>query len=123
MNYLAHTLLSKNTIDYQLANLLADTLKGKAWQGCSQAHLEGLAMHNAIDKFTDANFYFKRAKSRLGNGHLRGVVIDVAFDYFLIKHWTTYVAVDFEYFVENFYQQAAQHTDSLPKIGVDFVEK
>ncbi len=31
MNYLAHTLLSKSNIEFQLGNLLADPLKGKRW--------------------------------------------------------------------------------------------
>ena len=77
MNYLAHTVLSKNSIEYQLGNLLADPLKGKRWEGASDEHYAGMRMHAAIDMFTDANKTISLSKSRLRKkGYLKGVVID-----------------------------------------------
>ncbi len=104
MNYLAHTLLSTNHIDYQLGNLLADPLKGRAWKGCSQQHLDGLKMHKAIDRFTDNSPYVKTAKAYLGNGYLKGVVLDIVFDHYLSKHWKQFVRIDFEALRASFYQ-------------------
>lgn len=123
MNYLAHSLLSKKHIDYQLGNLLADPLKGKAWKGCNQYHLQGIAMHKAIDKFTDENLYVKQAKSRLGHGYLKGVVTDILFDHFLTRHWEQFVDIDFEEFVQNFYHLAEQRRQQLPPIGKQFIDR
>lgn len=121
MNYLAHTVLSTTAIDYQIANLSADAVKGKPWAGCSQAHLNGLMMHRTIDGFTDRHAVVLQAKSRLGSGYLRGVVVDILFDHFLSKHWAAFVRADFETFVTDFYQQAAEHKNALPAAGEAFI--
>lgn len=123
MNYLAHTLLSKNRVDYQLANLLADPLKGKPWTGCTQDHRDGLIMHKLIDRYTDANPHVVRAKSRLGAGLLKGIVIDITFDHFICKHWQTFVAVEFEDFIATFYHGAMQQVKDLPPRGKTFVQR
>lgn len=123
MNYLAHTVLSTTHIDYQLANLIADTLKGKPWAGCSQQHRDGLNMHRIIDRFTDEHLLVKQAKVRLGNGYLKGVITDIMFDHFLSKHWAQFVRVDFDCFINNFYQAAAQQQTNLPPAGAEFIER
>lgn len=123
MNYLAHTLLSKKHIDYQIANFLADHLKGRPWAGSSELHHEGLMMHKAIDRFTDDNPHVQRAKNRLGSGYLKGVVIDIAFDYFVIKYWDVYTTIAFKTFTQQFYQQAEQSLGQLPDSGTDFVKR
>lgn len=121
MNYLAHVLLSKSDIDYQLGNLLTDTLKGKVWQGATQAHIDGIIMHKKIDKFTDAHPVFDRARDRLGEGYLRGVVIDIAFDHFLSKHWQTFVRMSLADFIATFYAATASQRNTLPPKAQMFI--
>ena len=105
MNYLAHTVLSKSNIEYQLGNLLADPLKGKRWDGASDDHYAGMRMHAAIDIFTDTNQTISLSKSRLRKkGYLKGVVIDMTYDYFLSKHWDLFVRQDLRSFVDDFNQ-------------------
>ncbi|MBS9778557.1 MAG: DUF479 domain-containing protein [Gammaproteobacteria bacterium] len=123
MNYLAHTLLSKKHNDYQVANLVADALKGRAWKDCSQSHKDGLIMHKAIDIFTDNSPHVKRAKDRLGSGYLKGVIIDITFDHFVSKHWETFVATDFESFVEQFYIESELQRKKLPSTAEKFIGK
>lgn len=123
MNYLAHTLLSKKDIDYQIANLLSDHLKGRAWDGCSQAHLDGLAMHRAIDQFTDNHPYFRQAKQRLGAGYLRGVVLDILFDHFLSQQWSLFVTLSLDEFSQCFYLKANQAKGRLTPEGKDFIRR
>lgn len=123
MNYLAHTLLSKNDIEYQLGNILADPLKGKRWLGASDEHYAGMRMHVAIDIFTDANATISLSKSRLRKkGYLKGVVIDMLYDYFLSKHWDSYVDQDLPSFVEKFNQDAQFALDELPAKAANFIE-
>lgn len=121
MNYLAHTLLSKNHADYQLGNLLADTLKGEAWVGASPLHIDGLVMHKKIDKFTDNSQIVQSALAQLGRGYLKGVVLDITFDYFLSKHWHRFVCVDKATFISDFYQGAALQSQSLPNKAESFI--
>jgi len=123
MNYLAHTLLSKSNIDYQLGNILADPLKGRRWIGASDEHYAGMRMHVAIDIFTDANPTISLSKSRLRKkGYLKGVVIDMVYDYFLSKHWDKFVVQDLESFVFDFNQNSIFKLDELPDKASSFVE-
>lgn len=122
MNYLAHTVLSKANIEYQLGNLLADPLKGRRWQGASDEHYAGMRMHAAIDIFTDANATISLSKSRLRKkGYLKGVVIDMTYDYFLSKHWNTFVKQDLDSFVHDFNQNASLAADELPAKAASFI--
>ena len=123
MNWLAHILLSKKEIEYQLGNLLADPLKGKSWEGASPSFMEGLAMHKAIDRFTDTHPIVSRSKRRLGaKGHLKGVVIDILYDHFLAAGWADYVDISLSDFLETFYSNAAAAVQVYPDEPKAFVE-
>ncbi len=124
MNYLAHIFLSKNNIDYQLGNLLADPLKGRAWENCPPLFIEGMQMHKAIDKFTDRHPLFKQSKARLGNrGYLRGVVIDVVYDYMLCRNWNGYSQLTLKEFIDDFHQEASMRIESYPNKAKNFASK
>ena len=124
MNYLAHTFLSKPHIDFQLGNILADPLKGQAWQGASHEHRAGLHMHSAIDLFTDRHPIVHRSKARLAQrGHLRGVVIDVVYDHFLCKHWDRFSQQSLGDYLHGFHNTAAQATTKLPGPAQDFIQR
>ena len=124
MNYLAHILISKNNIDYQLGNLLADPLKGKTWDGCPSLLKGGFQMHSHIDGFTDSNKHVQKSKKRLGKkGYLRGVVVDVTFDYLLLKNWEQYVVIDSKTFINRFYDQALKRSAHFPDKARVLIER
>lgn len=115
MNWLAHVFLSENHIEYQLGNLLADSLKGKAWEGASEAFKQGLETHLYIDKFTDTHPLVKQSKAALTNRkYLKGVVIDIVYDHLLTKHWHHFSSVNFEVFTEKFCQNAPNVMEMYP---------
>ena len=115
MNWLAHTLLSKKEIDYQLGNVLADPLRGAAWVGASGALREGMKMHQAIDKFTDKHPILSCSKKKLGaDGHLKGVVLDLLYDHFLSQSWEQYSAVELDKYLMKFNQQAFVSSRHFP---------
>jgi len=123
MNYLAHIVLSKSNIDYQLGNLLADPLKGKRWDGANDEHYAGMRMHAAIDIFPDANATIPLSKSRLRKkGYLKGVVIDMVYDYFLSKHWDIFVDQDLSSFTDDFNQNALFELNQLPDKAANFIQ-
>ncbi len=123
MNYLAHTLLSTKHIDYQIGNLLSDTLKGRPWANSSAKHRAGLAMHKTIDRFTDDSPIVDVAIARLGNGYLKGVVVDITFDHFLTKHWQHFVSISQSAFTDTFYRQAQAQLTGLPPAGQHFIKR
>jgi len=124
MNWLAHIFISENDIDYRLGNLLADTLKGRAWQGCSNKLLQGMQMHQAIDAFTDAHDCVRCSKARLGNsGYLRGVVIDIVYDHLLLKNWELYSRQSLQKFIQNFNHHAKVAVSEFPEHANLFVKQ
>ena len=124
MNWLAHIFISKNSIDYQLGNLLADPLKGKSWDGASAHVQDGFRMHASIDSFTDSNKFVLKSKSRLRKkGYLKGVIVDIAYDYLLLKNWNQYSKVSLESFINTFYKDAEQTIKTYPNNARGFIEK
>lgn len=116
MNWLAHTLLSKQHIEYQLGNVLADPLKGKPWEGASQQLRDGMQMHKAIDRFTDGHELLRVSKARLGaGGLLKGVVLDLLYDHFLSANWSGYAVPPLNEYLKGFNQQATAIKASYPQ--------
>ena len=114
MNWLAHIFLSENNIESQLGNLLNDACKGRAWHGASHQLKQGMKIHQQVDAFTDSHDMFKKSKSLLGRGHLRGVVVDLVFDLLLTRHWQRYSLVDRNVFLDDFYGNAKQAINAYP---------
>lgn len=115
MNWLAHTLLSRKNIDYQLGNVLADPLRGRAWQDACDALRTGMKMHQSIDKFTDTHALIANSKSRLGQkGHLKGVVLDLLHDHFLSLNWDLYCRWELDFYLERFNHKALQAVQQYP---------
>jgi acyl carrier protein phosphodiesterase len=122
MNWLAHILLSKRDIEYQLGNLLADLLKGKAWEGASASFIDGESMHKAIDIFTDSHPIVSASKTRLGKkGYLKGVVMDVLYDHFLTISWGNFSELSLLNFIAEFNLRALETTKEYPEEPKEFV--
>ena len=101
MNWLSHVLLSEQKIDFQLGNYLADPLKGKAWEGASEELKQGIEVHKRIDAYTDNHEIFSQSKNRIREkGLLRGVVVDLTYDYLLTKHWDRFSHTPKEVFLK-----------------------
>ena len=117
MNWLAHVFLSENHIENQLANLLADPLKGKAFKGATKRFQKGLQNHKIIDTFTDSHPMVKQSKSRFkGKKYLKGVVVDILYDHFLTLHWEKYSKVDLFYFITQFHTQGEKKVQNYPPL-------
>lgn len=124
MNWLAHVLLSEEKVDFQLGNYLADPLKGKAWESASDDLKKGISIHKLIDSYTDNHEIVSLSKSRLReHGLLRGVIIDLTYDYLLSKHWEKFTTVSRERFVTDFYANAAKRAPALPEHPQRLVHK
>jgi len=116
MNWLAHVFLSEKHIEHQLGNLLADPLKGRAFEGATPMFKKGLQTHLLIDTFTDKHPLVRQSKRRLKNRkYLKGVVIDIVYDHLLTKHWAKFSSSDFKEFTAEFRTQAPLQIDGYPE--------
>lgn len=114
MNWLAHIFLSEQQVDFQIANFLADPLKGRVWKDASIEIEKGMFTHKIIDSYTDAHEIFKKSKNTIRDkGLLRAIIIDITYDYFLTKHWNTFCNIDKKVFIEEFYEKAKLRTNFL----------
>ncbi|MFV8342966.1 ACP phosphodiesterase [Flavobacterium sp. XS2P39] len=106
MNFLAHIYLSGDNDLIKIGNFMADGIRGKHFESYPTEIQKGIILHRAIDTFTDANPIFRQSTKKLHEKyhHYAGVIVDVFYDHFLAKNWSTYSDEKLEDFVERFYQ-------------------
>ncbi len=117
MNYLAHCLLSGADDEILIGNFIADAVRPKEMESYSGKVLEGIYLHRAIDSFTDQHRYVREAILilRPRHGKYSSVIIDILWDYFLIKNWSRYCQTDKSVYIANVYKNLRKHKDQMPK--------
>ncbi|VAW57558.1 Acyl carrier protein phosphodiesterase [hydrothermal vent metagenome] len=105
MNYLAHLFLSEQNSESLLGNLLGDFVKGKNYNNLSDSVIKGIDNHRIIDKFTDSHQSVILSKNLISKERKRfsGIIIDIFYDYFLIKNWSTYTTCNLNETIAEWY--------------------
>ena len=116
MNYLAHQFLSFQNADLQLGNLYGEIVRGKDFENFTGDLRKGILLHRTIDTFTDANEIVKKSSKKFHDkyGKYAPIIVDVVYDYYLIKNWHLFTDLDFEEFTENTYQLFRTHFEEFP---------
>ncbi len=85
MNYLAHAYLSFNEPEILAGNMISDFVKGRKKFDFSLPIQQGIALHRAIDNFTDFHPATQEAKCYFKKDYrlYSGAFVDVVFDHFL----------------------------------------
>ena len=117
MNYLAHLYLARPTADSCFGNLLGDFRRGVDLDHYSEAVRAGVANHILVDKFTDSHSGVRQARGVVSARRRRfaGIMLDVLFDHFLIKHWSLYSDESFTVFSQRTYECLAQRVGVMPE--------
>jgi acyl carrier protein phosphodiesterase len=107
MNYIAHIHIGSHTNTDLLGNFLGDFVKGSQLTHLPVALEQGIRLHRSIDVFTDSHPLIVDVKRCFPKDirRMSGVIIDIYFDYLLMKHWRLYSEVHFNVVFEQFYQQ------------------
>lgn len=93
MNFLAHIYLSGDNQKILVGNFIADFVKGRtALAQFEPEIITGIELHRGIDEFTDSHPVVGQSKNRLRNKyrHYAGVIVDVFYDHFLARNWSSY---------------------------------
>ena len=116
MNYLAHIYLSGNEDSIILGNFIADSIKGKKYLNYPLGIQKGILLHRAIDSFTDQHPIVKQSTKRLHKNysHYSGVIVDILYDHFLAKNWSSYSDISLKEYTENFYSLLQNNYELLP---------
>tara|TARA_R110002126_G_scaffold7508_17_gene36830 strand:+ start:3822 stop:4406 length:585 start_codon:yes stop_codon:yes gene_type:complete len=115
MNFLAHIYLSGDSDLLKIGNFMADGIRGNQFDSYPDEVQKGIILHRAIDTFTDAHPIFRESTKKLHSRyhHYAGVIIDVFYDHFLAKNWSSYSNENLAEFIERFYQSLRDNTTIL----------
>jgi acyl carrier protein phosphodiesterase len=107
MNYLAHLLLSGKSDELLVGNLIGDFVKGKIEGHYPGGIGEGIMLHRQIDSFTGTHPRAISGRNRFSpeRRRLAGIILDVCFDHFLIRHWELYSSTKFLDFVDDVHRR------------------
>ena len=115
MNYLAHAYLSFDHPEILVGNLISDFVKGKKKFDYPLSIQHGIALHRAIDTFTD-NHPVTRSAKDIFRPHYRlysAAFVDVVYDHFL--------AVDENEFSESSLFEFSQQTYSTLEKNIQWL--
>ncbi len=115
MNFLAHIYLSGDNDLMKIGNFMADGIHGKNFDAFPLEIQKGIILHRSIDTFTDAHPVFRQSTKRLHANyhHYSGIIVDIFYDHFLAKNWSTYSDEKLEDYSERFYQSLRDNHDLL----------
>ncbi len=117
MNYLAHVFLSQPTAHSVVGNLMGDFRKHiKPDLYLPRDVVKGIENHMQVDRFTDTDPRIIDLKSLFSKKRRRfaGIIIDVSFDYFLIKHWRRYSHQHPDEFIAAVYNHLRNSSHLMP---------
>jgi acyl carrier protein phosphodiesterase len=89
LNFLAHALLAGDTPALIVGGVVGDWIKGHLPAGLPDDLAKGVALHRAIDHFSESHPAFCRSRSRVSPARRRyaGVLVDVFYDHLLARDW------------------------------------
>lgn len=118
MNYLAHILLAHKTGTSKTGNFLGDFVRGNVQSSGLPPDIQlGIMLHRKIDSFTDAHPITRNSRNCINATRRRfaGIIIDLAYDHFLARHWHAYCDVSIDELTDQFYFELANHQPHLPE--------
>ncbi|EDP70130.1 tRNA modification GTPase TrmE [Flavobacteriales bacterium ALC-1] len=117
MNFLAHIYLSSDDELLTIGNFAGDGVRGKNYTRFPVAMQAGIQLHREIDTFTDAHPVVRQSTKRLHEnyGHYSGVIVDIFYDHFLAKNWSSYSDIPLADYIDAFYKSLNRNIDVLPE--------
>ena len=117
MNHLAHALIAVRTGTSIPGNLLGDFVKGRPEDHFDGALLRGIRLHRAVDAFVDEHPAFARSRARVAPERRRfaGILVDMAYDHVLARHWELWGDGALRTFADRVYAELTGAGDVLPE--------
>lgn len=129
MNFVGHAFVSGSYDLFMAGHLLGDASNGVLLEGAPDRLKDGVRAHHGLDRFTDRHPAVLEGSAVLSEsgGRYGPVLMDVAMDYFLVKHWQRWRAEAFACFAERVYGALKRHAAVLPgamgKLAEGIVER
>jgi acyl carrier protein phosphodiesterase len=112
-----HLFLSDPAEEALIGSLLGDFVKGSPAGRFSAAVADAILFHRKIDSFSDAHPIPRRSRKRVSPERRRfaGIIVDICYDHFLIRHWRRLSPVDPNSFIERVYAVLEKNRAWLPE--------
>jgi acyl carrier protein phosphodiesterase len=123
MNLLAHALLAAPAADLMLGGLIGDFVRGRVDPALPSGVCAGIALHRAIDGYTDRHAGVTAART-LFDPLLRryaGVLLDIWFDHLLARGWPAYSQESLDEFSRRVRDLLDERRDLVPERMKGFV--
>lgn len=117
MNFLAHLSLSGSDPEIMTGNFVGDFVRGRNLTSqFSEGVAKGIELHREIDAFTDSHPIVSQSKKRLWPiyRHYASVIVDVYYDHFLARNFSSYHAQSLPDFAQYCYQVLQLQHHALP---------
>ncbi|UTW13345.1 acyl carrier protein phosphodiesterase [Marinobacterium rhizophilum] len=116
MNYLAHFHLAARVGSSLTGNYLGDAVKGAVLDTWPREVAEGIRLHRRVDAFTDSHPDVVRTLALFAPPRRRfaGIIVDMAFDHFLARHWASFHPGPLSEFSRSVYVAMARDTAIMP---------
>jgi acyl carrier protein phosphodiesterase len=116
MNYLAHAFLAKSSDEFLIGSIIGDFVKGSVGQTYSSDITNGILFHRHVDTFADTHHLSLASRSLFSKQRRRyaGIIIDICYDHFLSKHWSSYADTELSGFIERVYSALTRYRRILP---------
>ncbi len=124
MNLLAHALLAAPEADLMLGSLIGDFVRGRIDPELKPEVRAGIALHRAIDAYTDAHAEIAAARALFAPPFRRyaGILIDVWFDHLLARQWSRFGEGELADFSDRVRALLDANDDVVPERMRRFVE-
>ena len=117
MNHLAHALLSGPDPQLRLGGMLGDFLRGSIDTTLADGVRQGVALHRAIDSYTDSHPTVVQLKTLFHSPYRRyaGILIDVWFDHLLARDFERWSPCPLARFSDDLQGLLRSHDAQLPE--------
>lgn len=115
MNFLAHFHLAWPDEGLIAGGLEGDYYKGPLRGDLPRAIERGVKLHRAIDAYTDNHPVVQQLRENLPQNLRRyaGILIDLSFDHYLSRHWSSFSDMPLPAFNTRVYRTLAAHESAL----------
>lgn len=116
MNFLAHALLAGDAPALIVGGVIGDWIKGPLPGALPDDLAKGVALHRAIDSFSESHPAFRRSRSRVSLARRRyaGVLVDVFYDHLLARNWAAISHRPLDEYCEAVYRLIKDRLKELP---------
>ena len=123
MNFLFHMILSGDDDQLLVGNFMGDFVKGPLQERFPPRIRQGVALHRRIDSYAEQHPVFRQSRHRISSdyGLYRGVMVDIFYDYFLVRDWNEWCGEPFAQYLSRTRAVVENHRTDIPERMHDLI--